>query len=181
MQSAKFFFLLSLILFFGMDLTAQEFYQINEGETQKIGNFEVSYKANFKRNKKGYDQYEVRVSVKNTGNRVLTILSEAGTYGEQYGLVYVKFLNARRGLLRNTEGAVHADAYKTSFSYSYPNCDYDPNDKDSQKYIYKTVSKVVGYGIRQGQTISGTIDMSVLEGEKVQLEMALNDAYHLDL
>ena len=162
------------------NLSAQEYYELAEGDTKTIGDFEIRYKANLKRTKKGWDQYEVRFSIKNNGADVIRVLSRAGETGAQYNLAYVKFPNARRGLLRNTEGGVGASPILTEFYYTYPNCNYDPNDKDSKKYLERVVTETVGYGIRSGQTISGTIDMSVEEGEAVEVEVALNDYYGLE-
>ena len=179
MKVAKIVLSLTVMLFFS-GLAAQEYFELTEGETKTIGDFEIRFRTNLKKTKKGFDQYEVRFSVKNNGEDVMRILSRAGEAGNEFDLVYVKFPNARRGLLRNTEGGVDASPIQTEFYYTYPNCDYDPNDKNSKKYVERVVTETIGYGIRAGQTISGTIDMSVKEGETVEVEAALNDYYGLD-
>ncbi len=171
---------IAMTIFGLQQLSAQEYFELTEGEKQIIENFEVSYRANKRKTKKGWDQYDVRISVTNLGERILRILPEAGADGDEYDLLSVKFLNARPGLFRNSGGRLRPLAFKTSFKYSYPNCDYDPDDEDSEKYIEKEVTEIIGYGMRKSQTKSTTIGMSVREGERPQLEVALNQFYGSD-
>ena len=122
----------------------------------------------------------MRITVKNIGERIVHLLEKADGNASALSLVYVNFINSRDGLFRRTGVEVSSKEYKTKHTYSYPNCDYDPDDENSEKYLTETETITIGYGVERGQSRSRTVSTQVKQGEKPVLEFSFNQMYTLN-
>lgn len=167
---------LGLLLFFSSLSFAQGYIELEENKPAIVENYEITYVSRHHKNKKGKDIYELTFRLKNIGDSYLQLLPEASTSSTipEARIGIANFPNAESSMIRATAIDFYSPAVYTEFSYSYPNCNYDPNDENSKKTIYKTVNRVIGYGLDAGQVLTGSCKARVREGEKVQVLFALN-------
>jgi len=158
------FFLISITLSKG-----QSYQSMTENQDLESGTLIASYNAQFVKNRKTQDVYELDMSIKNSGFDLLKFKNDIGRVEydlSEYWLANIKFKNATGSNLTVKEGHVDAREFKQNITFECNDC----NSEDGEK-VERSRNMLIGYGLKQGQSVKRTYRIRVPKGEKPIVEI----------
>jgi len=140
---------------------SQSYQVMTENKSMAHESLKASYNAQFIKNRKTQDIYDIKMSIKNIGFDLIKFKNRIGEveYDQsEYWLAKLTFANSTGSNLTLREGYVDSKEFKQRVAFK---CD----DIERSKYM------VLGYGLRRGQTINTTFRIRVPKGESPVVEI----------
>lgn len=159
----KITFVLALFLFPFVSILSQSFQVMEENNNLISENLSASYDAQFVKNRKTQDVYDITVSIKNTGYDMYKFKESIGAVEydlKKYALSEVKFDNATGSNLTSKGGQIIGKEFDQNISYECKDCSSEEDEKISQ-----SKSMVIAYGLRRNQSQSESFRIRVPKGE----------------
>ena len=164
-----------LLLFFGYQLSAQDYVDLNLGESKKANNIQVNFNGAEKKSKKGEDYYRVTVTITNEGMGWHTIFDKAmETYvkSDKSVIVHVNFLNATGRGMSATTGKIYGNPIYIDVPIRTKKCP-PPKNKDEDPYNHSLKPYVVGVQFANGVSLVHSFNIRVPEGTTPQVRVML--------
>ena len=150
-------------------LNGQSFQAMTENEDLKSGTLIASYNAQFVKNRKTQDVYDIDISMKNTGFDVLKFKNDIGRveYDQSdYWLANVKFKNATGSNFTVKEGHVDPRQFKQNITFKCENCSSSDDEE-----VERSKNMLIGYGLRQNQSVKQSYRVRTPKGKKPIVEL----------
>lgn len=154
------------ILFLGFNSKGQNYELMTEKESLKNESLTASYTAQFIKNRKTQDVYDIKMSIRNEGYDLIKLKNYIGQVEfdlSEYYLANINFVNATGSNLTVREGHMNAREIYQRVSYK---CDDGTDDG-----IEKSSNMLIAYGLHRGQTVNSTFRIRVPKDEKPEVEI----------
>lgn len=165
----------TLILFmsFVFQLQAQDYVDLNLGDSQQLQGIQVNFNGVIKKTKKGEDYYRATVTVTNEGRSWYNIFDQAVTTyikSEKSVVVHLNFLNATGRGMSATSGKIYGNPITVQVPYKCKKCP-PPKDNKEDPYNHYLKPYVVGTQFLNGSSLVHSFSIRVHEGDKPKVRV----------
>lgn len=150
-----------LLAIFTFQAQAQAYQTMAENEPLENETLKASYNAQFVKNRKTQDVYDIKFSMKNHGYDLIKFKNNIGETEydlSDYWLAKLNFSNATGSNLTLREGFLQGDEF-------FQRVTFKCGEKEQSERM------LLGYGIERGKTLSSTYRIRVPVGEKPVVEI----------
>lgn len=164
-----------LFLAFAFQLSAQDYVEVQLGQTKMMQNVQVNFNGVIKKTKRNEDYYRVTVTVTNEGSNWFTIFDRAEksyVKSEKSVVAHMDFLNATGRGLSATRGKIYGMPVTVQVPYKCKKCP-PPKDKKKDPYNHYLRPYVVGSQFLNGSSLVHSFNIRVPEGQKPKVRVMI--------
>jgi hypothetical protein len=164
-----------LFLAFGFQLSAQDYVELELGQTKAMQSVQVNFNGVIKKTKHNEDYYRVTVTVTNEGRSWFTIFDRAvKSYvkSDKSVVAQMNFLNATGRGLSATRGKIYGRPIMVQVPYKCKKCP-PPKSKKEDPYNHYLRPYVVGSQFQNGSSLVHSFSIRVPEGQKPKVRVML--------